>query len=153
MRLMLNTLVAVMVAGLLAGAFLHRQNRGTETQTLESTQRDLHQINLQVALRAALKRVPLSSRGYPMEIKPDWFEDGLPQNHLLSRSRPWLEIAGRSDADHRHPRDPVAHYENQSMFWYNPHTGDVRARVPAQISEAATLELYNRVNGSNLKSW
>jgi hypothetical protein len=99
------------------------------------------------ALRAALRDVPVSSRGYPLTIDPEWFEGTLPWNDLLGPSQPWLELAHQDQKDLVHPPDPFVIERTQAGFWYNPHTGHVRARVPAQASESASVELYNRVNG------
>jgi hypothetical protein len=35
------------------------------------------------------------------------------------------------------------------MFWYNPARGIVRARVPDQTTDEATLSLYESINGED----
>ncbi len=37
-----------------------------------------------------------------------------------------------------------------AQFWYNPNTGVLRARVPADVSDATALKWYNHINGTNL---
>jgi hypothetical protein len=37
-------------------------------------------------------------------------------------------------------------------FWYNPANGAFRIRVPRQATNAETLALYNRVNGTSVRA-
>ena len=58
--------------------------------------------------------------------------------------------AGEEIAALEHPVNLTASDYSLAQFWYNPNTGQVRARVPAGISDAAALGLYNRVNDCNV---
>jgi hypothetical protein len=65
--------------------------------------------------------------------------------------QPWLDIAPPGDKSD-HPSDPVITRGTQAGFWYNPNRGLFRARVAPQFNEEDTLELYNRLNNSNLRA-
>ena len=83
---------------------------------------------------------------------PAWFEHDRPVNVLLGSAHPWVEIAHEDQSHLKHPIDPVAHDRKQAQFWYNPSSGQVRARVPARPSDQTTLDLYNLINNSHLTS-
>ncbi len=85
---------------------------------------------------------------FPTSIDPRWFEGVEPRN-VLAGSRPWLDVAPAGDA-HDHPPDPILRRPDQAGFWYNPARGTFRARVPAQVTDEATVKLYNDLNNSAL---
>lgn len=152
MRLLIDTLVAVMLAGVLAGVvYLQNQDTAAEEMVRETSE-SLRQIQQQIILQAALEKVALNSAGYPETVEVEWFELTVPQNALLSTDRPWLEVAGVEHRDALNPSRLTASDSSVAAFWYNPYQGIVRARVPAEVTDQTALELYNRVNGTNLTS-
>jgi hypothetical protein len=152
MRLILDTLVALMLVGILAGLVIyHRDARDVQAQhdfARDEVRRFQQQIHLHTALSAGENR----ERGYPASIDPDWFQGNLPVNPLLGPEHPWLEVAGPSNRQALHPADLVAADQNTASFWYNPAMGVVRARVPVGVSDARALELYNYVNDCSLST-
>lgn len=169
MRLILDTLIALMLLGIVAGVVAtDRRDRDVQTRS-HRTRLALARLHEQMMLRAALRETPINDAGFACDISPHWFDrDGLPRNslarapgHLLHVSgqihattvtsdRPWIDLAPPGDtADH--PPDPVLISPGQAEFWYNPHRGIIRARVMARESSEATLALYNHVNSSNLR--
>jgi hypothetical protein len=101
-------------------------------------------------LQTAMEKIEMSQRGYPLHIDAAWFAGNLPVNPLLGPSHPWLEIASEDQRDSRHPTNLIAFRRDVAQFWYSPYTGEVRARVPAEVSDATALRLYNRINGTAL---
>jgi len=85
-------------------------------------------------------------------IDPAWFQEAAPGNPLLDEDRPWVEVAGTSQADLLHPPVRMAVEKSIAAFWYNPYQGVVRARVPVMVSDDKATELYNRVNGTGMSS-
>ena len=81
-----------------------------------------------------------------MTIDPAWFAGDLPRNPLLGPGHPWLEIASAEDRDVIHPPERWAAGPDIAQFWYNPRTGQVRARVPAGIPDSKALKMYNYIN-------
>jgi hypothetical protein len=146
MRLFMDSVVALMLVALLAGVIWHTRTDQTVQQDRDLAKSELHRFQQQVALQSALAKVQRNERGYPESIDPNWFQGALPNNPLLDVAHPWLEIAGPDQKDLIHPPDRVATDREKAKFWYNPHTGVVRARVPAGVSEAASLERDNHVN-------
>jgi hypothetical protein len=152
MRLITDILIALMLAVLLGGgAMYYRQNQRVEAD-LENTRLELKRFQQQVHLQGALGEIELSERGYPLTIDPAWFGGNLPGNSLLQSEHPWVEIAGGKDHKRMHPRDLVAVDETTAAFWYNPHHGLVRARVPIGVSDERALEMYNQLNDCELMS-
>ena len=152
MRWAIDSLVALMLAGIVAGLVYHYRDTEEYGLNRDALQQDVVRFRKQIMLHAALGQVEMSVRGFPLTVDPEWFseeEGGIPQNLLLDDSHPWLEIAGPSQVDLLHPMDRVSS-GGLAKFWYNPYTGDVRARVPVAVSDSESLDLYNEVNSSNL---
>ncbi len=153
MRWAIDSLVAIMISGVVAGVVLYYRTTEQENQNRQVLRSDVVRFNEQVILQSALGRVELSVRGFPTTIDPEWFNaenGGLPENPMIGSNHPWLEIAGIIQADLTHPPIRVGADNTSAKFWYNPYTGNVRARVPAGLSDADTLKLYNYVNSSDL---
>ena len=150
MRLFLDTLVALMLVGLLAGLVMyHRQARDTEALR-DLARAEVRRFQQQIYLHTALSDGKPRGRGYPASIDPAWFQGNLPANALLGPDHPWLEVAGLNQRDALHPPSLTATDRDTASFWYNPASGVVRARVPIRISDAEALELYNFINDCSL---
>jgi hypothetical protein len=146
MRLITDILILLMLVVLLGGgAMLYRENQQTNAN-LNQTRLELERFQQQVHLQAALGEIELSERGYPLTIDPAWFRGDLPSNNTLQGEHPWVEIAGGEDHNRSHPRNLIAVDETIAAFWYNPHNGIVRARVPVGVSDERALEMYNAIN-------
>lgn len=150
MRLIIDSLVAMMLTGILAGVVLHARSERKLEQRIELTRSEVHRFHSQIMLQSALEKVELTQRGYPRSVDQKWFADNLPVNPLLGSGHPWVEIAGESQRSLRHPPNRIAFSRDVAQFWYNPSTGDVRARVPSDVSDATAVRLYNLVNDSHL---
>jgi hypothetical protein len=150
MRLILDTLVALMLAAILVGVVFHSRTDAEVDQARETTRLELRRFQQQISLQSALAKVERTERGYPMTIDPDWFQGTLPSNPLLGPEHPWVEIAGPDHETLMHPLERVASNKGIAKFWYNPYSGVVRARVPVGISDNASLDLYNFVNDAAL---
>ena len=151
MRLIIDSLVALMLVGVLAGVTLHYQHELQVEKQVEMTRSDVRRFQAQIMIQAAMEKVPLSQRGYPLTIQTQWFGSDLPANLLLGPAYPWVEIAGEAARDRLHPTRRMATTQKLAQFWYNPNTGVVRARVPDSVSDKTALRLYNQINESNVK--
>jgi hypothetical protein len=150
MRLIIDSLAAVMLCGILAGVIMHTRAQSRLEDKLELARAEVERFQSQIMLQTALEKVNMTQRGYPRTVDAEWFPGNLPLNPLLGPGFPWLEIAGDSQRDLFHPRSRIAYSHNLAQFWYNPYTGVVRARVPDDVSDATALRLYNRINGTGL---
>lgn len=150
MKQLTDTLIAVMAVAILAGMVLyHRQEHRFEKQ-VQIVHESLYELQEQLVYQAALAEVELNPSGFPLRIRPEWFGQKRPHNPLVAAEQQWLDVAeAMYTADH--PPDPVVLEPRQSAFWYNPNVGIIRARVPARLTDQETIEMYNRVNGSDLK--
>jgi hypothetical protein len=152
MRLLLDSLVALMLTAILGGVVYYSRADSELERNIKLAHSEVRRLQSQIMLQAALESTPLTQRGYPVTVKPEWFHGNVPLNPLLESGHPWLEIAGPAQRDLEHPQRPVATRNDAAQFWYNPYTGDVRARVPAEVADANALSLYNRVNDCHLDS-
>ena len=152
MRLLIDTLVALMLIAILGGVILHASNVREIDAKQEFARAELHRFQQQINLRSVLSVSELPVQSHPATIDPAWFKDSLPRNPFLNDGHPWVEIAL---PDCKHMLDPpnlIASEPSIASFWYNPHTGVVRMRVPTGIPDVAALELYNTINGTSLTS-
>ena len=151
MRMLINGLTLLMIAGLLAGVAWYHQKEWSVRNHLDYVSGEVALLRQQILFRAAMGKVELSPQGFPVTVDPDWFTSGLPGNPLLESTHPWIEICDSNDWEQYHPVDPVAVSRKSAQFWYNPANGIVRARIPVGISDAASLKMYNHINDCDLK--
>lgn len=151
MRVLINGLMVLMVAGLLAGVAWYHQKEWSTRSELDFVRGEVALLRQQIMFQAAMGEVELSLQGYPLTVDPEWFSSNLPDNPLLGTSHPWVEIADNDKWQQLHPAEPIATHKRLAQFWYNPANGIVRARVPAGISDAASLQMYNHINECDLK--
>jgi hypothetical protein len=144
-RLLVDSLIAMTAIGVLVGVVVHQHARSDRLEQVKQVQQTMRLIESQALYRAAIREADASRSGYAVELRTDWF-DAPPENVLVGPRNPWLETAGE---DEQHRTDPacIVAAEGLPPFWYNPHLGIVRARVPLQLSQQATADLYNLVNG------
>jgi hypothetical protein len=147
-------LITLLVGGL--GVVLWFQESRSEERQVERTAEAVRRLRREVEVRAVINLVDATRRNYPPVIDPEWFGDDPPRNVLLSAGlageRPWLEVARPDQADLTDPTVRIALTSRDAAFWYNPALGIVRARVSSNVSDKRALEIYNRVNGTNLES-
>lgn len=142
--------LVILAIGLLV--VIVEQGRRSDDQVIADASQALRRFEREVRVRAATDDVVVNGRGWPVTIDPGWFSGAPPENPLLTRDRPWVEVAAPNQAHQLHPDSPVAFDSSVASFWYNPYNGVIRARVPHSLSDKQALELYNRVNGTALAS-
>lgn len=144
MRMIVNILIALMVFGSIALAFFIQQTKWLESDHREQLKYAIQTIQSQSMLRPVSDKVEAFDNGHAKTIDQAWF-DPVPINPLVPPNTPWLEVATEKDMKSKHPMHITVGY-NRASFWYNPHLGIVRARVPQQISQQATIDMYNTIN-------
>lgn len=162
MRLIVDSLIALMLVAILATVILHYRHEHRELEQIRFVHESLARLHEQATFHRAMTQVQHArdtlerpdraaeaEAAFPERISPEWFDGTLPLNVLVPTRHPWLDLAPPGD-HHDHPPDPVLESPDQAGFWYNPQRGIFRARVPAQFSSERTLALYNRVNGTAL---
>lgn len=149
MRLVVDFLIALIVLVVLGTILVQQRARADQIGLIEETQRAMHAIESRAIFHAGLGDAALTRRGYPMSIDEVWFER-LPVNALTGPTIVWIEVTPATDTKAYNPPQ-ITTDSGRAGFWYNPYRGIVRARVPMQTSEQATVELYNMVNGTTLR--
>lgn len=154
MRLLVDILIALMLITTLAGVLYFQQSEEEEMLRVHAVQQAMRSIESESLYRAALGEAEATPRGYARYLSLAWF-DHEPRNLFVDEDRrrgPWIEhIDMETERELANPRRIIAD-EQHPPFWYNPYRGVVRARVPKQLSQRGTLELYNLVNGTRLRS-
>ena len=148
MRLVLDTLVALMLVGVLGGITWQQRAERVRAERIEGVRQAISAIESQSLYHAALGDAEATVHGYAVRIDPAWFSP-RPMNLLLETHPRWLDQAAGEERQRFHPAGIVAE-GGWAAFWYNPGRGLVRARVPMQLSHQATVDLYNRVNSSSV---
>lgn len=153
MRLLVDTLIVCMLLGTLAGILIYQRSQRSELLRIEAVQQAMRAIESESLYRAALGEAEATPRGYARHLRRNWFEH-QPQNLFLdadAHNGPWVEhINMDSERELANPRHIVASTEHPP-FWYNPYRGVVRARVPMQMSQRSTVDLYNAINGTYVR--
>ncbi len=150
MRMLVNTIVGLCVAALLAVVWAKSSREQDEVARASGAASAIRNIQQVLSYQAAYDKAPSNSRGWPITIDPAWFGGDVPRNPLVTAQHPWIEIAPPSDAGLLHPAVRLAVSPALAGLWYNPYQGVVRARVPVMISDAKSVALYNQVNGTTL---
>ncbi|HYE02767.1 MAG TPA: hypothetical protein VD963_05995 [Phycisphaerales bacterium] len=151
MRWLIDALLVLLLLALAAGgAWLARTHARAESEVKRAAS-DVRRLELEIKYRAVTRETVLNEAGWPATVDPAWFADQPPRNPLLPGDRPWIELATEDQAMLTHPPVRMA-VGNEASFWYNPHLGVVRARVPVMVSDAEAVRLYNRLNGTSLRS-
>ncbi len=152
MRRVVDVLAVVTLVGMAVAIFYAQKDRYAQSEAVEQATQAVRMFDLKIKYHAATEGAELTARGWPVTIDPDWFEGSVPRNALVSGNRPWLEIAPPEHAEMEHPRLRMTVNPSLASFWYNPYNGALRARVPVTTSDQEALEMYNRVNRTNLTS-
>ena len=152
MRIVLNTLALVLIAAIAAGAVWQHRTRQEEQSRIDSARTSVRLLQRTVTVQSGLGTAEVNGRGWPVTIDPQWFQGAAPWNELVTRDRPWVEVAPPEHAELEHPLVRMTINRDVAAFWYNPGNGIVRARAPVTVSDRLATELYNTVNGTALKS-
>lgn len=151
-RLLVNSLMALLLIGVLASVLLYQRERQNNQRRHDTVHLALSRLRDKALLFGALDFDVHDPNGnaYPLEVSPTWFrEEGLPMNVMVPGWQPWIDLAPAGDLSDQ-PPDPVITRSDQAGFWYNPNNGVFRARVVPQHSDRATLDLYNELNNTSL---
>lgn len=152
MRRALYVLAVVAALALAWSALTVQRARSDDSSREAATRQALHRLTEAALMHGAVEQGRRASAPrYPSRPDPAWFDEdagGVPMNPLTGPGATWVDIAPPRDAG-LHPPDPVLDGTGAG-FWYHPGRGLFRARVERQASKAATLRLYNRVNGTSL---
>lgn len=151
MRLMLNSLIALTLAGVCCVALVQYRASQRDKQRVTEVHKSLAQLHKHAVYHQVMGEDGHSPAGFPNEIRLEWFDDTPPINHMVNGQRPWIDVAPPEDFSDQ-PPDPVVVSDRQAAFWYNPNTGVFRARVQPEITDQRTLETYNEINRTSLAS-
>jgi hypothetical protein len=138
MRLLVDTLIALMLVAVLAVLVIKQRVERSQLDRITAAQQSIHALESQALYRAAIGDAEASTHGYALKLDPLWFT-AAPQNALLDDHaiRPWVDAVTEDESDRFNPAQIIA-TGSLASFWYNPSRGLVRARVPEQLSQQAT---------------
>jgi hypothetical protein len=152
LRLLIDTLIAAMLVAILSGVVWQQRQQESHMAKVDAVQQAVRAIQSQAFYRGAVGDAPVTANGYAKRMDPAWFEGHTPRNLLVQGEYlPWIEIVQDKAADLFNP-SYILGDGGHAEFWYNPKRGQVRARVPMQMTQEDTLDLYNLVNGTSLRT-
>jgi len=149
MRLVVDSLIALLLVAVLVGVLFHYLSEQTKLDNYQQVHRALGDLYEQAVIHGS-EDDNQTETGFPLVMKKVWFEP-VPLNPMLDTKHPWLDIAPPGDRSN-HPPDPVVYKDEQAGFWYNPNRGIFRARIKLQFTNKDTLRLYNQLNNCTLKA-
>ena len=147
MRKVTDTLIVLMLITLVGGLVWHYQQGQRGLDQVAEVREALTRMYEQTVAHTTVDNKSTQA-GFPRTISPTWFGQELPVN-ALSPDAPWVDLAPKGDMTD-HPPDPIMDRPTQAGFWYNANLGVIRARVPRQITDHETLNLYNKINQTAL---
>jgi hypothetical protein len=150
MRRLVDGLIVLMLAAVVGGLLWHYQQERARLDRFQQVHESLRRLYEQALFQGSLDRNSTNA-GFPKSISRSWFTADLPVNAMVPSEQPWIDIAPPGDKSD-HPPDPVITSRGQAGFWYNPNRGLFRARVLPGITEQETLDLYNQLNNTVLKT-
>ncbi len=149
MRLVVNLLILIMVgAGVIAMLSLYKSDADAMPEEVQPAQQAIFQITSRLDREYSLHMAAYPDLVPPLP-NPEWFGvGGPPTNPFTGIGRQWMDVAQDGDLS-TDPPDPFITNGQQAAFWFNPNNRLVRARVPQQITDLRSSELYNAVNGTH----
>lgn len=151
MRVLICSLLTGCMLAVTYTAVTWQRSEGHAAQSVFTTASEARRaIEREIRIRAATGDAALNERGWPVTIVPDWFGRKPPRNPFVAADYPWLEVASDADANLTDPPIRQALTRDVAGFWYNPNNGVLRARVGPRVTDADAIDLYNRLNGSNV---
>lgn len=153
MRYVCDAIMILLLVAILTAYNAYQNSVDDEVLKIEELKDSVHLIEQQILYHSMMDNVPLNEYGYPLTVKPEWFTTELPRNTTISSKHPWLEVDKNATHTTLHPDIIVADGPTPlAGFWYNPTNGILRARIPQMISDQKTIEVYNDINRSNLRT-
>lgn len=151
MRLLIDSLIALILVTILGAVLVHYRQEQAEILRRQLVHQALSEMQEEAILHGAMEVTQTNEARFPADVLEKWFDNGVPRNVFAPAGSPWLDVAPPDDRGDQ-PPDPVIHDKSQAGFWYNPSRGIFRARVAAQFTEQATLDLYNQLNSTSLRA-
>lgn len=141
---LVEILIVVVILGILASIVIPQFSDATSKSKSVATASITRTIQSKIFENYA------TQGDFPGTLDPSWFVEGtLPHNPLAPEQTSPIVIYDASAAQNAtHPASKLV--STSGAFWYNPNNGAFRALVPAQSSEAQTLQLYNDANSSQV---
>ncbi|MEM7625129.1 MAG: prepilin-type N-terminal cleavage/methylation domain-containing protein [Planctomycetota bacterium] len=139
---LIEILIVVTVLGVLASIVIPIYQNHRHKSEVAALQGTVNSVTKLIAFQAS------KTGTTPATIEADWFpDDVLPSHPHNDIALPTVQLYNATYATH--PGNKVLKAGVTGAYWYNPLTGDFRARVEQRGTSTETLELYNLVNNSN----
>lgn len=149
-RLLSYIMFFVLLSGTIAAWSWNRSERDLLDSQVDEARSAAQRLERAIRIQAATGKTPINGRGWPETVEPAWFGDDPPLNPFVSVGRPWVEVASEDEESLTDPPIRQSVTRDLAMFWYNPANGVVRARVGPMISDQRAVDVYNRINSSNV---
>ncbi|MCP4589932.1 MAG: prepilin-type N-terminal cleavage/methylation domain-containing protein [bacterium] len=138
---LVEVLIVVIVLSILAAAILPQFTEAADESRIGTTAIIVKSMQRQLTVEKARDGT------WPTAFDATWFEGGvLPNNPYDPDQTDQIQVT--NSATMLHPTTKTV--GDYGSFWYNYGNGIVRARVLAGVDTAATIKVYNSVNGTKI---
>ena len=142
---LIELVVVVVILGVIGAIAVPRMSSFSANAKVHAAQANVNIVRSKVEETIAIAGKP------PTAIDATWFAGRkIPKNPFATASDPRQVQQVSGGASVTEPS--IKTVEGRIAYWYNRDNGEFRARVPTRGSSAATLALYNLVNGTQLTS-
>jgi type II secretory pathway pseudopilin PulG len=144
------TLVELLIILAILAAFVIPQyTTATQVSRAAAMTSNVRLVRGFIAMHAIDSTIELSEEGFPTEIQAEWFPRDVVPDHSWTGQPMIIAVVDAGEVNIFpgskvfDTTDPTA-----ANAWYNPSNGAFCALVPAQSTDAATLDVFNSANST-----
>ncbi len=144
---LVELLIVAIVLAIFAGAVVTNLSESTNDSRAAAAAAAVR------AVQGSIDRHHAIHGSYPADLDRAWFQAyKLPSSPYLPPAADGSVVNVQDQAGKIYPtyKSDLRH---DRPFWYNQSNGIVRIRVPYQGNQQDTIDLFNRVNGTNATDW
>lgn len=139
---LIELIIIVLILSILGAIVIPKYSIAKDEAAAVALQNNIHVVHQQLVYRQS------TTGQWPTTIDPTWFINSqVPKHPQNSFAVPSVQV--QSVPGQQHPADKTLTAGSAGAYWYNPATGNFRARVPAKATAEETLSFYNQVNASD----